>query len=54
MDAEDAATRREEVLERLQELELRREESAWLAAYEADDGRYKVHICRGLASTSWR
>ncbi len=52
-EAEDAAARREEVLDRLQELELRREESAWLAAYEADDGRYKVHTCGEHASKSW-
>ena len=45
-EVEAAAERRAEVLDRLEELELRREETAWLAAYEADDGRYKVSTHR--------
>ena len=40
--AEAAAERRAEMLARVEELELRREEIAWLAAYETDEGRYKV------------
>ena len=39
---EAAAERRADMLARVDELELRREETAWLAVYEADEGRYKV------------
>ena len=42
---EAAAERRAEVLARIEELELRQEEAAWLAVYETDEGRYKV--CAG-------
>ena len=41
-DVEAAAERRAELLARMEELELRREEAAWLEIYEADEGRYKV------------
>ncbi len=48
---EAAAERRADVLARVQELELRREETAWLAAYEADEGRYKAQSLMPWGST---
>ena len=39
---EEAAERRANMLASIEELDLRCEEAAWLAAYEADEGRYKA------------
>jgi hypothetical protein len=41
-DANEKADRRSAVLARVAELESQKEELDWLAAYEADEDRYKV------------